>query len=339
VVGDGVFYYVAIGSLLCILALSATTSFVDFPRLCRMVAEDCFLPRPFAIAGRRLVFTVGILYLAATAGALLFAFGGITDRLIPLYAIGAFLTFTISQAGMVVRWRRMLRQNGSAAERRAQHAHYWINGVGACATAAALVVIIVAKFTEGAWITILVIPAVIVFLKAVRRYYDDVRSHVAGNGPMSLDDTRPPILLVAVEEWNRPTDKALRLALTLSADVIGIHLSQLAGPQAEEHGRNLRDDWRENVETPAQQAGLPAPRLIILRAEHRSIDEPFVKLTEELDARFGARRLLVLIPEMVKRHWYQHFLHTHYADRLRSKLLDRGNTRLTVLEVPWYLQR
>jgi amino acid transporter len=108
VVGNGIFYYVAMGSLLSVLTLSATTSFIDFPRLCRMVAEDSFLPRPFAMAGRRLVFSVGILYLAAAASVLLFAFDGITDRLIPLFAIGAFLTFTMSQAGMVAHWRRAL---------------------------------------------------------------------------------------------------------------------------------------------------------------------------------------------------------------------------------------
>src|SRR5690242_8815860 len=158
VVGQGILYYVAIGSLLCVLTFSATTSFVDFPRLCRMVAEDGFLPRPFAIAGRRLVFSVGIIYLGVTAGLLLFAFEGITDRLIPLFAIGAFLTFTISQIGMVMHWRTAMRRTGSARKRAQQRAHFWTNALGATMTGAALVIIGVAKFVEGAWITILVIP-------------------------------------------------------------------------------------------------------------------------------------------------------------------------------------
>ena len=237
-VGQGVLYYVAIGSLLCVLTLSATTSFVDFPRLCRMVAEDGFLPRPFAVAGRRLVFSVGIIYLAITAGLLLFAFGGITDRLIPLFAIGAFLTFTISQAGMVAHWRRAVRQARSSRERTEQRAHFWINAVGAATTGAALVIIVIAKFTEGAWITLLVIPCVIALLVTIHRYYAQVASTVEV-GAVAFDDARPPIFLVAIQEWNRLASKALRLAVTLSPDVIAIHLTQLTGPQHESDGEFL----------------------------------------------------------------------------------------------------
>jgi amino acid transporter len=337
VVGQGIFYYVAIGSLLCILTLSATTSFIDFPRLCRMVAEDSFLPRPFAIAGRRLVFSVGILYLAVTAGALLIAFDGITDRLIPLFAIGAFLTFTMSQAGMVVHWRRALSAAAPARDRRAQRAHFWINTIGALTTGAALVIIVIAKFIEGAWITILAIPCVIVLLRTIRRYYDRLEAEVRDLQPLSLHDARPPILLLAVQDWNRLTEKALRLAMTLSPDVIGIHLTRLAGPQAEEQGRELRERWRQNVEAPAVEAGVPPPRLVILPAEHRAIHEPILKFAQELEAKFGTRRLVVFIPEVVKRHWYQHILHAHQARRLRSQLLRHGGTRLNVMNVPWYL--
>jgi amino acid transporter len=339
VVGNGIFYYVSMGSLLCVLTLSATTSFIDFPRLCRMVAEDSFLPRPFAIAGRRLVFSVGILYLAVTAGVLLFAFEGITDRLIPLFAIGAFLTFTMSQAGMVVHWRRALVSTASTHERNAQRAHLWINMVGAFATGSALVIIIVAKFTEGAWITVLVIPCVIVLLKVIHGYYSRLASEVEEPGPLALHDTRPPILLVAVQDWNRLTEKALRLALTLSPDVIGIHLTKLAGPQAEEHGRALRDTWRNNVEEPAEAAGIPPPRLVILPAETRAIHEPILKFAQELEVKFGTRRLIVFVPEVIKRQWYQHILHAHYAWRLRSQLMQHGGTRLTVMNVPWYLDK
>src|SRR5262249_45006314 len=134
IVGRGVFYYIALASALCVLCLSADTSFVAFPQLCRLVAQDRFLPRPFAMAGRRLAFSVGILYLAGTAGLLLIVFEGITDRLIPLYAIGAFLTFTISQAGMVVHWRRELLRNGSGKWRQVW-THLCINAVGATVTA------------------------------------------------------------------------------------------------------------------------------------------------------------------------------------------------------------
>ncbi len=156
VVGNGALYYVAIGSLLSVLVLSANTSFVGFPRLCRSIAEDGFLPRPFAIAGHRLVFSIGILYRAVAAGALLIVFGGITEHLIPLFAIGAFLTFTLSQTGMVVHWLEKLRHVQAPAERRSMRMHLATNSAGAVTTAAALVVIVIAKFDEGAWITVVV---------------------------------------------------------------------------------------------------------------------------------------------------------------------------------------
>jgi amino acid transporter len=335
-VGEGVLYYVAIGSLLCVLALSATTSFVDFPRLCRMVAEDDFLPRPFAVAGRRLVFSVGIVYLAVTAGLLLFAFGGITDRLIPLFAIGAFLTFTISQAGMVAHWRRAMREARSSRERTRQRAHFWVNTVGAVTTGAALIIIVIAKFTEGAWITIIVIPCVIGLLVTIHRYYVRVAATVEV-GALDFDDTRPPIFLVAVQEWNRLARKALRLAVTLSPDVIAIHLTQLSGPQNESGAEALRAEWRRDVERPAAAAKVPVPRLMVLPAARRAIHEPILKFVEELEQRFGRRRVVVLVPEIVKRHWYQHLLHSHHAWQLRRKLLLHGGSRVTVMNVPWYV--
>src|SRR5579883_2547679 len=336
VIGNGAFYYVAIGSLLCVLTLSATTSFVDFPRLCRMVAEDGFLPRPFAIAGRRLVFSVGIIYLAVTAGLLLFAFDGITDRLIPLFAIGAFLTFTISQAGMVDHWRRAMRQARSDRERAGQRAHFLVNAVGAATTGAALVIIVIAKFLEGAWITILIIPCVIALLLAIHHYYERLAVEVHA-GPLDVSDTRPPILVVAVQEWNRLADKALRLAVTLSPDVIAVHLTHLAGPQAEEGHESLRAQWHRDVEQPAVAAGVPVPRLVSLPAARRAIHEPILKLVDELEQRYGTRRVVVLVPEVVKRHWYQHILHAHHAWRLRRQLLLHGGSRLTIVNVPWYL--
>ncbi len=336
VVGQGVLYYIAISSLLCVLTLSATTSFIDFPRLCRLVAEDGFLPRPFATAGRRLVFSVGIIYLAVTAGLLLFAFGGITDRLIPLFAIGAFLTFTISQIGMVVHWRRAMRQAGTARERAEQRAHFFINAVGAATTGVALGIIVIAKFTEGAWITIVVIPCVIALLLAVHSYYVRLASETEA-GTIDLEDTRPPILLVTVQDWDRLASKALRLAVTLSPDVIGIHLTHLAGPQAESRTERLQEQWRRDVQDPAAAAGVPAPRLVILPAARRAIHEPILKLVEELEQRFGMRRVVVLVPEIVKRHWYQHVLHSHHAWRLRQQLLLHAGSRLTVMNVPWHI--
>ena len=170
IVGRGVIYFIAIGSLLAVLCLSANTSFVDFPRLCRLVARDGYLPRAFAMPGRRLVYSVGILWLAATAGLLLTVFGGITDRLIPLFAVGAFLAFTLSQLGMAFHWSRAAGQPGASRDQRRP---------GRWRPASRLAVILSAKFVEGAWITVLAIPLVLALLKAIKRYYELDRSPAA----------------------------------------------------------------------------------------------------------------------------------------------------------------
>lgn len=334
VTGTGPLYYVAMASLLAVLCLSANTSFVDFPRLCRMVAEDGFLPRPFAIAGRRLVFSVGILYLAGCAGALLVVFGGITDRLIPLFAIGAFLTFTLSQAGMVVHWRKQQ----DAERKRSRHVHFLINLVGAITTGIALVVIVTAKFVEGAWITVLVIPLVIALLLRIRRYYDEVASEVGGQKSISGGDIERPIVIVPVEDWNRLARKALSLALSLSPDVIGVHLTGLSGPQETEQSLGaLKQQWAEEVGQPATAAGLQAPRLVVVPAAYRAIHEPILRLVDEVEAQFPRRTVSVLIPEIVKTRWYQHILHPSHAAYLRRQLLRYGGARITVMSVPWNL--
>jgi amino acid transporter len=337
VVGQGLLYYVAIGSLLCVLALSANTSFVDFPRLCRMVACDGFLPRPFAVAGHRLVFSIGILYLALAAAALLIVFGGITEHLIPLFAVGAFLTFTLSQSGMVLHWRRVLGEETDPARRRKMRTHLWINTVGAATTAIALVVIILAKFSQGAWITVMVVPAVILLLKAIRNYYAELEDRVRDPTPLNLGGLSPPIVLVAIEGWNQLADRAISLALTLSPHVIGVHLAQLAGPD-EDYNRTLREGWERNVAAPARAAGFAAPDLVILQAQYRAIHEPVLKLARELELKFPDRSVAVLIPELVKQRWYQPLLHTHRARRLRRQLLKHGGARLTIINVPWHLQ-
>ena len=331
VIGNGVFYYIAVASLLCVLALSANTSFIDLPRLCRMVAEDGFLPKTFAIAGRRLVFSVGILFLAAATALLLVVFGGITDRLIPLFAIGAFLTFTLSQIGMAVHWHKAGESSDVGSNRR----HFWINAVGGAATCGALSVIVIAKFTEGAWITILVIPCVIALLKVIRRYYDELAARMRDPNPLTIGRTTSPIILVAVQEWNRLTDRAITLALSLSPDVIAIHLTQLSGPEGEEHDRTLQAQWRTDVQDPVSAAGRNPPRMMTLQAQYRAIHEPVLKLIEELQTKFD-RRVVVLIPEIVKRRWYQHLLHAHRARYLRTQL-QRHGSGLTIINVPWNL--
>jgi amino acid transporter len=337
VVGDGVIYHIAIGSLLCVLALSANTSFVGFPRLCRAVAADGFLPKSFAIAGHRLVFTAGILYLALSAGLLLLAFGGITERLIPLFAIGAFLTFTISQTGMIVHWWKALRRPADPRQRRAQRVSLSMNTAGALTTTAALAVIVTTKFEEGAWITVVALPAAIALLMGIRRYYDELERNVRERKPLVLHDVRAPIVLVATEKWSKLTDEALHLAMSLSPDIIAVHFAQLAGPEADENDRKLRTQWRTDVEAPARAAGLNAPRLVILQAQYRAMHEPLLALIRELQASAPGRQIAVLIPEVVRQRWYQYLLHTLRPARLRSQLVRLGGPGVVIVHIPWYL--
>ena len=326
VVGHGAIYYVAMASLLAVLCLSANTSFVGFPRLCRLVAEDGFLPRSFAVADRRLVFSVGIAVLTVTAAGLLILFGGITDRLIPLFAIGAFLTFSISQTGMVVHWRRQEGRNGTRLA---------INAVGATTTVLALAVILAAKFIEGAWITVIAVPVIIAMLFAIHRYYQRLDDALATDGPFRVTETAPPTVLVAVEGRNRMSDKALQFAMTLSPDVIAVHLLRLAGPEAGDDGAALKRAWQADVVGPLEQRGVKAPRLMLLPAPYREIHEPLLEYIAKLDADTPGRSVAVLIPELVKPRWWERGLHSQRADRLRKMLIEHGNERVNVIIAPW----
>ena len=326
VAGRGVVYSVAMASLLAVLSLSANTSFVGFPRLCRVVAADGFLPRSFAVADRRLVFSVGIAVLTVTAGGLLVAFGGITDRLIPLFAIGAFLTFSMSQVGMVAHWRR---QEGRNRTRLA------INAVGAVTTVLALAVILAAKFVEGAWITVLAIPLIIGLLIAIRRYYDGLDGSLQTSGPFLIEETEPPTVLVAVEGRNRMSDSALRFAMTLSPDVLAVHLLRLEGPDEEDDGRALKRKWKAEVVDPLAARGIKPPRLVLLPAPYREIHGPLLKLIAKLDADTPGRSVAIIIPELVKRRWWERFLHNHRAEHLRSMLVKHGGPRVNVIIAPW----
>src|SRR5215467_10984147 len=195
VIGKGFFYYVSIASILMVLALSANTAFADFPRLCRAIAQNNYLPHSFAIRGRRLVYTEGIWVLAILAGLLLILFGGVTDRLIPLFAVGAFLAFTLSQAGMVGHWRRL---GGPGATR-----SIIVNGIGAVATGITVVVVLSAKFVEGAWITVLLIPALLTVMVYVRKHYHNVFLETRCATPLEAKDLTAPLVVLPIQSWNQ----------------------------------------------------------------------------------------------------------------------------------------
>ncbi|HJU25139.1 MAG TPA: APC family permease [Rhodanobacteraceae bacterium] len=337
VVGDGAFYFVAMASLLCVLTLSANTSFMAFPRLCRDVAEDGYLPEGFAQAGRRLTYSLGMLFLAVSAGLLLLVFGGITDRLIPLFAIGAFLGFTSSQLAMVEHWRRTLREV-RGARALMQRVHLGMNAIGALASAMVLMVILVSKFLEGAWIVVIAAPVVIFVLMRIHRYYAEVRQRTAEFETLDVQDSRAPTALVVIERWDKPALKALEFGLGISGCVIALHLTRLRGPETDEHLQELQRRWHEQVEAPALARHRHAPELRVLEASYRTLHQPVLSLIQELEGAAPDGRFAVLIPELVKQHWWQQPLHAHRARSLRRNLLKCGDPRLTVISVPWYLE-
>jgi amino acid transporter len=340
VLGRGVMYYLTLGSVLVVLCLSANTSFADFPRLCRLIAEDGFLPRAFASVGRRLVYTNGILVLTVLSGLLLVVFGGITDRLIPLFAVGAFGAFTLSQAGMVVHWRRAgaragaggggVRAGGRRAPARLAMA---INGLGAVATGLALAVILVAKFIEGAWITVVLLPLILAAFAAVKHHYGQVSRQLACLRPLDLDDLAPPLVLVPVHAWNLLVEKALRFGLRISPEVMALHVGLDEGAQ-----QALREQWQQEVEEPALRAGHPAPRLVVLSSPYRRFFNPILDFVTQLETDHPTRQIAVIIPELVQRRWYESLLHNHRAEVLKALLLLRDDERLVIINVPWYLK-
>ncbi len=332
VAGRGWLYDVTIGSVLAVLSLSANTSFVGFPRLCRQVAHDGFLPKVFALAGRRLVYTAGILFLAGGAGLLLLAFGGITDRLIPLFAVGAFLSFTLSQAGMAQHWRRA----GPGRENR-----LWlgINGAGALATGVALAIILVAKFVEGAWITVVVIPATLGMLRLVRRYYDDLDRLLLADESARMDfgEHAPPLVVIPMGRWDSISRNALAYALRLSPDVVALHCTDLEGPDAECHETRIREQWLRCVGEPARAAGLTEPRLLVEISSYRSVLGPLLRTIAELRRVQPGRAVAVVLPQLVLGHWWETLLHTRRERKLRKMLLRHGGAEIAVVGVPWQL--
>jgi len=324
VAGKGVFYFVAIGSILAVLALSANTAFADFPRLCQIVADDGYLPHAFSSRGRRLVFSQGIYVLAALAGILLIVFGGVTDRLIPLFAVGAFLAFTLSQAGMVVHWKHL---GGSGAWR-----SMLINGLGATATGITTVIVLVAKFAEGAWVTVLLIPSILILMTAVHRHYQSVAREIELCTPLDLTRLRPPIVVVPLQGWTRIAAKGLRFAIHMSTEV---HALQI---RISDTSEDLRLSWVHLVEGPALELGVPVPKLTVIDSPYRLVFGPILAFVNDLSQRNPSRYVAVLIPELVEHHWSHYFLHNQRAAILKALLFVKGNQRISVVNVPWYLE-
>ena len=322
VAGKGIFYDVTMFSVLLVLCLSANTSFADFPRLCRMVARDDYLPHSLTTRGRRLVFSQGIWALAILAALLLILFGGVTDRLIPLFAVGAFMAFTLSQAGMVEHWRRNAKGFGAA------HGML-VNGVGALATGITVMVILVAKFAAGAWVVAVLLPAALVFMGRVRSHYERANEEVALKDGMvlSAENLAPPIVIVPVDQWNAATEKALQFAMTLSPDVEAVHVTC--------DSDDGKPPWGWAQEPPP---GTRVPKLVTLPSPFRLVVHPIVDYVLKVEKENPKRTIAVVIASMVERHWYHYFLHNQRGQMLTALLLLGGDNRISIINVPWHLK-
>jgi amino acid transporter len=324
VFGKGLFYYLTIASILFVLSLSANTAFADFPRLCRAIAQNNYLPHAFAYRGRRLVYTYGIVILAVLCGGLLILFGGVTDRLIPLYAVGAFLAFTLSQAGMVMHWRKNRGPHWLKSA--------FVNGLGAIVTGITVVVVLVAKFVEGAWITLLFIPLTIVLFTAVRRHYHSIKMLTSCRVPVHVASlNQPPIVVVPLERWSNVARQGIEFAARLSPEVIGLHV------EPTEHSELLQVDWEQYVEQPFRATGKEPPKLQVLASPYRFIIVPIVQFILDLSKMNPTRSIIVVIPELVEDKWYEYFLHNQRARLLEWVLLARGNERIFTVNAPWYV--
>ncbi|HEX4004215.1 MAG TPA: APC family permease [Candidatus Acidoferrales bacterium] len=323
VVGRNWFYYVTVGSVLVILSLSANTAFADFPRLCKMVAQNDFLPHSFGFRGRRLVYSQGIIVLFVLAAILLTVFGGVTDRLIPLFAIGAFLAFTLSQAGMVGHWWRK-RGRGYVG-------NMLMNGLGALATGATLLVVLVAKFTSGAWVSALLIVAMMMLMLWVRRHYREVAVETCSTSPLDVDSLGPPIVVVPIQDWGKVAQRALEFGLTLSTDIRALHVA------TETETNALRAQWPQVVGQPLEKAGRTPPELVTLTSPYRLVLRPILDYILEVEKDNPGRQIAVIVPELVERHWYHYPLHNQRAELLKALILLHGSQRIVLINVPWYI--
>jgi hypothetical protein len=330
--GRNAFYLLVIVATSLILILAANTAFADFPRLAALLGQDGFLPRQLAYRGSRLVFSRGIIALALIAALLIALFNASVTALIPLYAIGVFLSFTMSQTGMALRWRKIgrLKPGEEARERgstlryeRGWRAKMLINSVGAALTAVVAVVFAVAKFTDGAWIILVLIPILVVGLSAIHRHYRGLAAS------LSLNDfgEPPPIarhrVILPVSGVHRGTLAALRYARELSRDVTAVHVS--VEPAEGERVQQKWDLWGEGV------------RLVILDSPYRLLMEPLLEYIETIDGERQPNEVItVVVPQFVPRRTAANLLHTQAATWLEWALRDRPG--IVITNVPYQVE-
>jgi amino acid transporter len=316
VAGDGIYFWIVQIATTLILALAANTSFADFPRLSSFLARDGFMPRQFAFRGERLAFTTGIIALSLLATLLLVVFRASVTLLIPLYTLGVFVAFTLSQSGMVVRWWRR-RETG------------WrrglvINGLGAATTAVIALIVASTKFLSGAWVVIVLAPLLIMLMLGIRRHYRVVDAALALDRiPEGRETAAEPIVIVPIARLDRPARQAIAFANSISAHPTAIHITNDPHEAAE-----LRERWPE-------WAG--KTELVVVESPYRALIGPLLRYMDALQAQDPTRPIVVVLSEFVPRHWWEQLLHNQTSLRLKLRLFGRRNT--IVADVPYHLPK
>ena len=315
VFGTGVPYYCVQAATLLILVLAANTSYADFPRLSSILSRDRFVPRQFANQGDRLVFSNGILILSGFAILLIVVFQGDTHALLPLYAIGVFISFTLSQSGMVRRWLS-LREKG-------WRWRVWVNGVGAVVTFLVLLTLSFTKFVEGAWIVVVVIPLLVGAFVVMHRHYEEVAGDLSLEGFAGPPQFRHTVL-VLIGDVHRGVVRAVQYAKTLAP---GATVRAVFVETDPANTRRIEEKWA--------RWGLGVP-LVVLTSPYRSLLRPFLDYLDQIQGRGDDQMVTIVLPEFLPRKWWQHFLHNQTALLIKGALLFRRNT--VVADVPYLLR-
>ena len=334
----GWFYYIIQGTTALILVLAANTSFADFPRLSSLLARDRFLPRQFASRGDKLVFSNGIIILALFSGGLVAAFGGDTSRLIPLYAVGVFLSFTLSQSGMVLHWWKISRKKEAAAtvasaanaaqKEELRLARHWkksitINGLGATATFIVLIVLVITKFMHGAWIVVVIIPLLVAMFRAIHRHYTDVAMQLTTAGFQKVRPVEHEVI-VPISGIHRGVLQALEYAKTIAS---GGHVTALYINLDEEATQKLRAKWGGLVE---------GVELVVVASPYRSLVGPLVRYIDRRLKLHPHKLVTVVLPEFVPARWWHNLLHNQTSLMLKGALLFKR--KVIVISVPYHLK-
>jgi len=324
VFGRNWFYFLTMGSVLAALSFSANTAFAGFPRMARAIAQKDYLPHVFLLRGRRLLFSHGIYALTGFTTLILIIFDGVTDRLIPLYAIGAFMAFTLSQAGMVKHWLKTKNEKHRIFK-------LCMNGLGATATGITLLIVLTTKFIDGAWITVILVPLIIGIMWGVKRHYKRVKIETADPTPLRLTGLEPPIVVIPMARWDKIGEKAMRFGMLMSPVVKVVHVA------SSEEFDSVDTVWEKLVMQPVREHGCAEPELVTVHSTYRTILSPLMDFILKLEDENPGRKIAVLLPELVVRHWWENLLHNQRVQLLKLLLLLKGNQRIVVVNIPWYL--